>query len=72
MISNFPTMIIEDRFNRYLKLMQGAKNVCIAGAYLEKEVKVFDGKKQQVHYWVFEKMKTQNGCDSYHRNGCHY
>lgn len=72
MISNFPTTITEDRFNRYLKLMQGAKNVCIAGSYLEREVKVFDLKKHQVHYWVFEKMKTQNGCDSYHRNGCHY
>lgn len=72
MINNSPTLLAEARFNRYLKLMQGAKNVCIAGAYLEKEARVMGGKKQQVHYWAFEKMKTQNGCESYHLNGCHY
>lgn len=72
MINSFPTTLTEDRFNRYLKLMQGAKNVCIAGAYLEKEVIAIDGKKQHIYYWVFEKMKTQKGCESYHRNGCHY
>ena len=65
-------MLTEDRFNQYLKVMQDEKYICFAGAYMEKEVRVIQGKKQQVHYWVFEKMKTKKGCEAYHQNGCHY
>jgi len=67
-----PIMQTEDRFNQYLKLMHNEKHVCLAGAYMEKEVGVMQGRKQQVHYWVFEKVKTNKGCEAYHQNGCHY
>lgn len=72
MTSDYPTTFTEDRFNRYLKLMQGEKNVCIAGAFLEKQMRIVEGKKQQVNIWVFRKMKTLKGCEAYNKNGCHY
>jgi hypothetical protein len=64
MYRDFPTLVNENRFNQYLKLMQGEKYVCLAGTYMEKDNKV--------NYWVFEKMKTKKGCEAYRGNGCHY
>ena len=72
MYRNFPTILNEARFNQYVKLMQGEPYVCLAGAYLEKETRIAPGKKQQIHEWIFIKMKTRKGCEAYHKNGCHY
>lgn len=73
---NFPISQTEDQFNRYLKLLRGEKNVCIAGSYLEKETKKIVGEvettRQKIYFWGFEKVKTTKGCEAYHKNGCHY
>jgi hypothetical protein len=75
MWGNYPVSTTISRFNAYLKLMNGEKNICIAGSYLEKETRKTVGEietsRQQVYYWGFEKMKTTKGCEAYHRNGCH-
>src|SRR5205823_14161482 len=72
----FPISLTEDRFNSYLKLMRGEKNICIAGSWLEKEQRTIVGEietiKQKIYYWGFEKIKTTKGCEAYHQNGCHY
>jgi hypothetical protein len=76
MWSHFPVSLTENRFNAYINLMHGEKNICIAGSYLEKEARKIVGeietRRQQVYYWGFEKVKTTKGCESYHKNGCHY
>ena len=76
MWSRFPISLTKDRFNGYLKLMQGEKNICIAGSYLEKENRIIKGEieenRNKIYYWGFEKIKTTKGCIAYHKNGCHY
>ena len=67
-----PITPTEERFNQYLKIMQGEPYVCLAGSYMENETRIIRGEKQQVHGWAFEKMKTGKGCEAYHTNGCHY
>jgi len=67
---NWPIMGVEERFNRWLKLMKGEKYVCLAGRFGFREEKVTLGKKQQVYVWVFERMKTKKGCDSYFIGDC--
>jgi hypothetical protein len=66
-----PITLTEDRFNQYLKIMQGERYVCLAGSYMENETRIIQGKNQQVHYWAFVKIKTKKGCEAYHENGCH-
>jgi len=53
------------RFDLWLKLMKNQKYVCLAGSYITKENNVIKGKKQQKYIWVFEKLKTRRGRDSY-------
>src|SRR3990167_7522745 len=71
---NFPLSLTEDQFNAYLKLMHEEQNVCIAGTYLEKEIKIIKGEmgasKRKIYYWGFKKIKTTKGCEAYHQGGC--
>jgi len=71
-IGSFTLTLTENLFNRYLKLMQGEKYVCLAGSYLETKTIVSKEKRQRVHYWNFEKMKTSKGCEAYRTYSCHY
>jgi hypothetical protein len=76
MWSNYPVSLTENRFNSYIKLVHGERNICIAGSYLEKEARIIkdeiEEKRKKIYYWGFEKVKTTKGCEAYHQNGCHY
>ena len=47
------------------KLLDNQEYVCINGSYASNEDKLYHGKKQRVFGWVFNKLKTMNGCDNY-------
>ncbi len=47
------------------KLLNNQEYVCINGSYASNEDKLYHGKKQLVFGWIFNKLKTVNGCDNY-------
>lgn len=47
------------------KLMKNQKYVCLHGGYTGSNKELYNGKKQQVIGWVFNKLKTKNGCYNY-------
>jgi hypothetical protein len=47
------------------KLLRNQEYVCINGSYASNEDKLYHGKKQRVFGWVFNKLKTINGCYNY-------
>lgn len=55
----------EKRFNEWRDLMKGAKFVCLAGDFVNLEHKKENGIERDVYGWIFEKIKTKKGCDSY-------
>lgn len=55
----------QKRFNKWLKLMDGEKYVCLAGHFVDLEKEVRNGKTWITYGWIFEKIKTKKGCDSY-------
>ena len=59
-------------FNQYQRLVRGQKYVCLEGMYFYSEDRVIEGKKERVHIWTFEKIKTRKGCESYFYDRCHY
>jgi|688.fasta_scaffold163243_3 hypothetical protein len=61
----WPLSVYERRFNTWIKLMKGEKYVCIAGEFINYKEKMEGGKKLRVCSWVFEKVKTKKGQDSY-------
>jgi len=60
----------EKRFNKWRKIMKGEKYVCLAGNFVNHEHKHVNGIERDVYGWIFEKIKTQKGCDSY-LHSCH-
>jgi hypothetical protein len=62
----WPTSTYEERFTLWLKLMKNEKYVCLAGNFINREEK----SKGVMTSWVFEKIKTQKGCDSYFTGDC--
>jgi hypothetical protein len=64
----WPTSTYEDRFNLWLKLMKNEKYVCLLGDFVYREEKT---KGVVSQHWVFEKIKTKKGCDSYFAGDCH-
>ena len=67
----WPISSYEEKFNLWIKLMKGEKYVCLAGSFIYREDRVVRGQEQQIYSWVFEKIKTKKGCDSYFEGGCH-
>ena len=65
-----PTTAYEARFKSWIKLMKGEKYVCLAGNFVNRADRIQNGKKQQIYSWIFEKMKTTTGCDSYFEGEC--
>lgn len=61
---------LEQRFNTWRKIMKGAKYVCLAGDFVGYEHKKENGIERDVYGWIFEKIKTKKGCDSYFYS-CH-
>lgn len=55
----------EKRFNKWRNIMKAEKYVCLAGEYVNYEHKIENGIERDVYGWVFEKIKTKKGCDSY-------
>ncbi len=55
----------EKRFNKWRKIMKGEKYVCLAGDFVNFEHKKENGIERDVYNWIFEKIKTKKGCDSY-------
>lgn len=47
------------------KLMKNQKYVCIHGSYVGSNEELYNGKKQPVMGWVFNKLKTKKGCHNY-------
>ena len=60
----------QKRFNKWRELMKNEKYVCLAGSSVLREKKIEDGKTKEIYSWVFEKIKTKKGCDSYF-DTCH-
>lgn len=54
-----PTSGYEERFNLWLKLMKNEKYVCLAGSLIDHD------NDKKLSSWVFERMKTPKGHDSY-------
>jgi hypothetical protein len=53
------------------KLLHDQEYVCINGSYASNEDESYHGKKQRVYGWVFNKLKTANGCHNYsERHDC--
>jgi len=55
----------EKRFNKWREMMKGEKYVCLAGDFVNYEHKNENGNERDVYGWIFEKIKTKKGCDSY-------
>jgi len=55
----------EKRFNKWQKIMKDEKYVCLAGDFVNYEHKNENGIERDVYGWIFEKIKTKKGCDSY-------
>lgn len=61
----WPTSTYEKSFNLWIKLMKGEKYVCLAGNFIDSEDRTLHGQKQKIYSWVFDKVKTKKGSDSY-------
>ncbi|MBA2654428.1 MAG: hypothetical protein H0U71_05125 [Gammaproteobacteria bacterium] len=61
----WPLSVYERRFNSWIKLMKGENYVCIAGEFFNYKAKMEGGKRLGVCSWIFEKIKTKKGQDSY-------
>lgn len=47
------------------KLLHNQEYVCINGSYASNKDELYYGKEQRVFGWVFNKLKTMNGCHNY-------
>jgi hypothetical protein len=65
MRARWGVMEFEKRFNKWQKIMKNEKYICLAGSFMFRENEVENGKVRERYAWVFEKMKTKQGCDSY-------
>lgn len=52
-------------FMRWEKLMKGEKYVCLAGQFINHEEKANDGVKIEENYWIYDKVQTKKGFNSY-------
>lgn len=70
MRANWTITGYQKRFNKWLKLMKDEEYVCLAGHFVNQEKKIINGKTWITYGWIFEKIKTKKGCDSYFES-CH-
>ena len=54
------------------RLAKNEKYVCLAGGFSGEEEVIEDNNKLKKYYWVFEKIKTKKGCDSYFVGRCNF
>ena len=57
---------INSVLNQFLKLTKRQKYVCIAGNFTrhKTDFSEYKGKKQEVYYWIFKKIRSKTGCSS--------
>lgn len=67
---NLSIVDFEKRFNRWLDIMKGEKYVCLGGDFVNCERTHENGIDREECGWIFEKIKTKKGCDSY-LHSCH-
>ena len=60
----------EELFHKWQKLMKNEKYVCLAGSIGRAEEKSVNHKRYITYFWVFERIKTKKGCDSYFAHQC--
>ena len=53
------------RFKLWHRLMAGQKYVCFAGSFGSKKEIIEEAIPREIYYWIFEKIKTKKGKDSY-------
>lgn len=66
-------LVIDDEeiiFKKWQKLMKNEKYVCLAGSMGRAEKKIKKNKLHIKYAWIFEKIKTLKGCDSYFTDQC--
>jgi hypothetical protein len=61
----WPVTDYEKRFRLWHRLMNGEKYVCFAGSFGNIESREVNGNLKEIHEWIFEKIKTKKGSDSY-------
>lgn len=59
-------------FKKWQKLMKNEKYVCLAGSMGRTEKKTKHNKLHIKYFWIFEKIKTLKGCDSYFTGQCEH
>lgn len=59
-------------FKKWQKLMKNEKYVCLAGSMGRAEKKIKNNKSYIKYVWIFEKIKTLKGCDSYFTGQCEH
>lgn len=57
-------------FTRWQRLMKNEKYVCLAGRFSGRDIIIENNKEREVYSWIFEKIKTKRGCDSYFTGQC--
>ena len=51
-------------FNLWAKLLKDEKYVCIGGNFVRIKEEIKKEYRQTIYIWIFDKIKTKNGCDS--------
>ncbi len=59
-------------FKKWQKLMKNEKYVCLSGNMGRSEKKIKHNKLHIKYSWIFEKIKTLKGCDSYFTGQCEH
>jgi len=62
--------VYQDRLRRWKKLMHHESYTCLSGEYGGREMITKNANHQTVYSWVFDRIKTSKGCDSYFTRGC--
>jgi len=57
-------------FTDWYSLIRKEKYVCLGGDFVSVGERTIDGKKKKVYGWIFDKIKTKNGCLSYFSGDC--
>lgn len=61
-----------DMFSDWQKFMKNEKYVCLAGRFSSYKETKRNGKTWKKYSWVYEKLKTKKGCDSFFAGQCNY
>lgn len=60
----------KEKVTRWKKILKNQEYVCIGGAFAGTYKKTKNGNEIIEHGWIFENLKTKQGCDSYFSGWC--